>query len=380
MKIGILRGFFNPIHNGHIKVAQKVKDELGLDQVWFVPVFQDKTKSFHVEKIKASQRYKMTKYAVEETEYDWLKVKPYEMFSLSSTYGSLKSYVRLTKIAKKAELFFIMGDNRYAHFIQTKEYEQIKNDIKVVVVNKEAEGSALKIVGDNIIHINNFNYSMSSEKALSLENWSYIPNAAKEYISDNGLYLKTIAFNTLKEKRYQHSISVASHAKRLAMANDYKNKAKIAEIAGLAHDLFKYVDTRKQLRYVTDNTAWELPPEPALHGYSAAIWMSEEYMIKNRDMLNAIKYHTTARAGMSKLEKIVYVADKIASDRKGHFYGRRRKLAYSNLELAFEMILKEEIDMLRKKGIEPHRYTLEAYEETRKSKPTYVKYRRQKSV
>jgi nicotinate-nucleotide adenylyltransferase len=74
-----------------------------------------------------------------------------------------------------------------------------------------------------------------------------------------------------------------------------------------------------------------------------------------------MKKHTTAAAKMSKLDKILYVADKVSSDRKGHATGKTRKLAYSNLNLTFVKILKQQLKKLEKKGIKIEGSALEAY-------------------
>jgi len=69
MKIGILGGTFNPIHKGHIKLAEKVKGDLNLDQVWLIPTHKTPDKIFSVERISSKHRYNITKEAVKKTKH-----------------------------------------------------------------------------------------------------------------------------------------------------------------------------------------------------------------------------------------------------------------------------------------------------------------------
>ena len=76
-----------------------------------------------------------------------------------------------------------------------------------------------------------------------------------------------------------------------------------------------------------------------------------EYKIKDEDILNAIRYHTTGRAGMSVLEKIVFIADYIEPNRE-QFEGldEARRLAYLDLDMAMRFILEQTIEFVKERG------------------------------
>ena len=99
------------------------------------------------------------------------------------------------------------------------------------------------------------------------------------------------------------------------------------------------------------------------HGRIAACWAEKYYGIEDRDILNAIRYHTSARAGMSLLEKIIFVADAVEPGRTYPDAARLRKEAFDDLEGVYEFILKWTVDDLKQKGIDPGRDTIEAYKE-----------------
>lgn len=101
---------------------------------------------------------------------------------------------------------------------------------------------------------------------------------------------------------------------------------------------------------------------PALwHAIAGAAFVRDELGIRDQDILNAIRYHTMARANMSMLERIVYVGDLISADRSYKDVDRMRKLAGRGLDLAVKEALRFAISDLAAKGNRIPRCTLEAY-------------------
>lgn len=118
---------------------------------------------------------------------------------------------------------------------------------------------------------------------------------------------------TLSQKRYRHSLNVELEAIKLAQI--YNSDLDKARVAAIAHDFAKaYSD--QELIIIAQNCSMEIDniqynfPQ-LLHGPVAAHICSEKFGINDKDILNAITYHTTGRNGMSLLEKIIYLADVI---------------------------------------------------------------------
>ena len=114
----------------------------------------------------------------------------------------------------------------------------------------------------------------------------------------------------LHAKRYEHTLSVAYTAASLAMIHDVEpNKALIA---GMLHDCAKCLSNKKLISICEKN---DLPisetelqnPAALLHAKVGSFLAKEKYEIEDDDILNAIRYHTTGRPDMSKLEKILYI-------------------------------------------------------------------------
>lgn len=177
-------------------------------------------------------------------------------------------------------------------------------------------------------------------------------NKCLEYIDKN-----------LKESRKQHTFGVVETAKQLAAA--YNQDVSKAETAALFHDIAKPLSAEESDEEVRKfNIGQEFIGNTNLaHGRIAACWAEKYYGIEDKDILNAIRYHTSARAGMSLLEKIIFVADAVEPGRTYPEAARLRKEAFDDLEGVYEFILKWTVDDLKQKGIDPGRDTIEAYKE-----------------
>lgn len=140
--------------------------------------------------------------------------------------------------------------------------------------------------------------------------------------------------NSIGEKRYGHSVGVMETAKELSAI--YGCDAKKAEIAGLLHDCGRIEDDRVLLKLAMDSDIilddiTKNNPK-LIHGYLGAEIAKNEYGIEDKEILDAIKYHTTGRPRMSLLEKIIYIADYIEPGREFPEVEDVRKLAYINLD------------------------------------------------
>lgn len=168
----------------------------------------------------------------------------------------------------------------------------------------------------------------------------------------------------LSKKRFQHSLNVAEEAKILAEKFDYPDKEK-AYFTGLLHDICKEIPKEEQLEMVKKSklnvSDVELCTPPLFHAVAGA-WYAENVLnIHDDDMLNAIRYHTVGRAGMSKLEKIIYLADLTSAERDYKDVNKMRKLARQSLEKAMLEALKFSVtDVVAKGSMLPY-HTIEAY-------------------
>ena len=140
----------------------------------------------------------------------------------------------------------------------------------------------------------------------------------------------------LNEKRYEHSLNVAKQAS--CLAKKYGADVKKAEIAGLLHDVTKQTDEQEQLQLISDAgmrlSDLELENKKLWHAVSGMAFLKTKLNIVDEDILNAIRYHTTGRAGMSLLEKIVFVADMTTVDRTSLEAKKVRRVVQEDLDRA----------------------------------------------
>lgn len=175
--------------------------------------------------------------------------------------------------------------------------------------------------------------------------------------------IKSLLKSRLSKKRYIHSVNVAQQAKVLAKINNF-NEDK-SYFAGLLHDVCKEISPQEQETYVLtssmDIDEVEKNSRPLWHAIAGAEFVREHYRIDDEDILNSIRYHTVARAGMSTLEKIIYLADLTSVDRSYKDVAQIRKICEKNLDEGMLYALKFSIiDSVSKSNTIP-KSTFEAY-------------------
>lgn len=173
----------------------------------------------------------------------------------------------------------------------------------------------------------------------------------------------------LSDKRFQHSLNVADSARRLAI--EFGADEKKAYTAGILHDIMKEENIDIQREYMKKNgesiTELEFPNPLVFHQISGSAYCRLELGIEDKDILCAIRYHTTGRKDMSLLEKVVYTADFISADRCYPDIDIMRKKAETGLDEAMLYSLKYTITDLVKKEKSIHPDTIECYNEILKN-------------
>src|SRR6056297_2349650 len=161
----------------------------------------------------------------------------------------------------------------------------------------------------------------------------------------------------LSKYRMRHSVGVMNTAKKLAKI--YNCCTQKAELAGLLHDCGKYFDDPAMINKAKElglniTTTQKYEPD-LLHGPVGAEMSRLKYNNLDQDMYNAIYYHTTGRPDMSKLEKLIYVADLIEPFRKYPEVNEFRSLVGINLDMLVIKIMDKVICSLvrSKKYIDP---------------------------
>ena len=176
---------------------------------------------------------------------------------------------------------------------------------------------------------------------------------------------KAILEKRLNPKRYHHSLCVADEALRLA--KKYGCDTKKAYLAGLLHDITKNATAEEHL-HIFDKfdimlNSVEKNAEKLWHAISGAAYIEYELGITDKDIITAVRYHTTAREGMSLLEKILYLADYTSADRDYDDVDIMRQKVEISIDAAMDYALTYTINDLVERRKLLHLDTVKAYNE-----------------
>lgn len=173
----------------------------------------------------------------------------------------------------------------------------------------------------------------------------------------------------LSEKRYIHTQYVAEMAKSLAAR--FGASEEKAELAGWLHDVTKEKSRDVQLQLLGQDAIMagctSARPLPVWHGTTAAIYAKHTLGVQDEEVLSAIACHTTGKAGMSLLDKIIFLADATSGERTFSGVAEIRKVAQTNLDAAVTMVMEENVAYLTRAGKPLDEHTLHALEYIKKS-------------
>ena len=169
----------------------------------------------------------------------------------------------------------------------------------------------------------------------------YDTSEMKKYLKEN-----------LSQKRYTHSLNVAEECRKLA--RKYGEDPDKAYFAGLLHDICKEIPDEQQKKLVIESgfsvCREELDTKSLWHAIAGAYFIKTHFSVEDIDILNSVRFHTVGRAGMTRLEEIVYLGDLISADRDYKDVDKMRKIAYTSLNSAMLEAFEYSIKSVVKKG------------------------------
>lgn len=176
--------------------------------------------------------------------------------------------------------------------------------------------------------------------------------------------LKTELLNRMPVARYEHVLRVTEVAGKLAQK--YGVSVAAAEQAALFHDIAKFME-KEALRLIlvkenVDDCLLSFHHE-LWHGPVGAIIASQEFGITDQDVLNAVRYHTTGRAGMSMLEKVIYIADMIEPGRDFPGVDQLRETATEDIHMAMGACIHQSVQFLISKKVPVFPDSIDCYNE-----------------
>ncbi|MFV0520589.1 MAG: nicotinate (nicotinamide) nucleotide adenylyltransferase [Lachnospirales bacterium] len=332
-KMLIFGGTFDPIHMGHLIIANRIKEKYHFSKVFFLPsgmpphkanTFSDK-----------EDRLTLLKLAIQDNPS--FEVLDLEIKKDGYSY-TIDTIEEIEKRYNYPDITFLMGADMFMTINTWKRHSELLDKIDIIVASRsEPNMKQLKkqIKKEHNIKIKFFNdieTNISStyirDKIKMYESVKYlVPSTVEKYIIRNNLYLdqEDIIFNkimnesslNLTSNRRLHIDGVIQMALEIGAYHEIPFE-KIRIAAG-AHDIAKDYSLDECKKYIVENDI-EVDPRATddfrlMHGHIASKMLENMYDIKDDDVLLAVKNHTFGRKNMSDLELLISVADAVEPNR-----------------------------------------------------------------
>ncbi|MDR1566574.1 MAG: nicotinate (nicotinamide) nucleotide adenylyltransferase [Treponema sp.] len=399
MRVAILGGSFNPVHVGHLFLADGVLSGLGYDRIILVPAFQS---PFKIGVSGASPQDRLDMLAASIAGDPRLTIDDCEIRREGVSY-TIDTIADIRKrYGLKGKPGLILGDDLAPAFVRWRKADEIACQADIIIARRlfnppnrgdeapseEApEGRDLEFpfpytgLNNEVINVSS---RLVREKIFQGENWRYlVPSGARFIIEDRNLYrqgskdyakdakasgvswetavvLENASRKALSPSRFLHSRNTALLAWDLCVR--YCLDPLAGYLAGITHDMCKPMDDKDLVRLARKDggtiTRIEQEKPALLHGRAAAVLLTKNYGITDSGIIEAVRHHVTASRDMGGLAKVVYIADKIEVSRDWVDPALRDLSDTASLDRLFETVVEYTITCLRHQGKEVSRETL----------------------
>ena len=385
-KIGVYGGSFNPIHLGHVHAAEEMAAVLGLDRVLMMPAGIPPHKALPDGSPTAQQRLELVRRSVRG--HDRLEACDLELRLEGRSY-TVQTLRALQEQYPDDELFLLMGTDMFLCLQDWYQPEEICRLATLVcasrarkddpqALQKQAEklrsrfGARVRIVPNHVLEMSS---TMVRRMLFFGCGEPYLAPAAMDYIRASRLYgvgrnWRNLPFEQMKEQSLAlHKPQRVPHVKgccetSVRLAQRWGENPALAARAGILHDVTKALDAPEQLRLcekygiVLDSFSVEHPK--LLHAKTGAA-VAKHIFGEDPAVVSAINWHTTGRAGMTRLEKILYIADYCEPNRSFDGVERIRALLDRDLDLALYTGFSMSLEELKREGKPADRHSYEAW-------------------
>ena len=385
-RIGIFGGTYNPPHLGHIGAAIYGKTALCLDKLYLIPSYISPHKSLPTGSPTPEQRLNMVTLAAENTD---LTASDMELIRGGASY-TYETVLALRAQHPDAEIFLMMGTDMFLTLDHWREAELLLSMVTPVVFHRGDKGERVQIEekkvffaekGISAVVMENPITEISSTQLRRMLVFDcaalFLSEKVHSYILENKLYgtgesyknlplpeLEKVVCSLVKPNRVAHILGCRDTAVELAKrwGADETDAAR----AGLLHDITKALDGPLQLtlceQYGMQPDDFSRAYPKTLHAHTGAM-VAERIFGENESVVSAIHSHTTGKAGMNILEKIIYVADYMEPNRDFDGVEALRQAAFTDIDKALTMGLEMTISLLRKEGKTISKESLEALQD-----------------
>ena len=367
MKIGIFGGTYNPVHLGHIWMARSVREELSLDRLYMVTAADPPHKP-DPQRLAGSVRHRMVDIALRNEEGIFPSDIELKREGKSFTVDTLAHFKGQYR---GAELYLIVGGDMLENFREWREPERILSMAKLVAVGRPDQARDMRAIADDItarfggevILSSFFGPDISSTEvrrrmleAIPVD--TLVPRSVEHFLYENALYMpqeiveiRARLSKVIRKRRLDHTMLTTCEAVKLAAR--YRVDAKKTRLAAILHDCIKLPN--KELLAYCDEHCCDISEEERknpylIHSRLGAVIAMEEYGVTDPEVLSAIRHHTLGCVGMSLMDKIIYVADKIEPGRDFEGVDEMREAAYEDINRAMLMVMQHSAEYTAASG------------------------------
>ena len=371
MRIGLFGGSFDPAHIEHINLAKGAIKSLSLDKLIVLPAHTPPHKQG---KTLTCDTIRLELCKIAFSSVDKVEVSGYEIEKggVSYTFETCR-YFR--SLYPNAELFWLVGTDMLRDFPSWKKPKDILDTVTLAVCARAENDGWIKREQEKfyalfhkdfaIIDYDGKDLSSTRIRVLASAGESvteWVGEQVAEYIKNKRLYEILGANEALsmeKQTRKEHSFRVAEMAVQRAPSLGVSERS--AMTAALFHDCAKNLD--KDSPYLDGFTLDNSIPAPVVHQFAGAYIAENRFGIKDEDILNAIRYHTSGRAGMSALERLIFLADMLEYGRDYDVVEKLRALFWDkkdDLTVCMAVALKESLRFIKEKDAPVYELTVDA--------------------
>ena len=387
MNIGIYGGTFDPPHWGHITAARAAMEQLGLDKLVLIPDRVPPHKALPEGSALPEQRLEMATLAAAELGKR-AEVSDRELRRDGPSYTS-DTLAELRREHPEDTLWLLMGSDMFLSLQTWHAPEEIMALARIAPFSREAEDESAAFAAQQsrleraygaqirIVQNPEVRELSSTEVRAALaagRGSNLLPPAVYGYVLREHLYgthkaltgltpdeLRPIAMSYLKPKRMPHVLGTEQEAVRLVRR--YGGDETQARIAALLHDCTKKLDMAQQLalceKYGIMLDELEQKALKLLHSKTGAAIARDVFGVEDA-VYDAILYHTTGKPDMTRLEKIIYLADYIEPTRDFPGVDELRKTVYEDMDKGLLMGLTMTIQEMEEMGNPVHHLTRDA--------------------
>lgn len=384
MKTGIYGGTFNPIHRGHLAAAEAASRFLGLDRLFFIPTGTPPHKELGEDMASGRQRLDMVRLGVGElgmgepgAEKLSVEVLEIELARQGKSY-TVDTLRQLKNQYHDDTLYFLMGTDMFFTFQNWREPGEIAKLCVLCAFHRGEGDKTTDFPGQRDKLIARFNakvelvplpdaVAISSTQLRKMlakgEGREFLSPAVYGYILRERLYgtaadlqqlvlddLRCVALSLLNPARTAHVLGCEETA--AALARRWGENEETARRAALFHDCTKNLSREQHLalcrQYGCKPDSIECREGSLLHALTGAAVARTVYGLSPAEA-SAIRWHTTGKADMTRLEKIIYLADYIEPTRHFCDLTRLRVLAWEDLDRAVLLAMTMTVENLSQK-------------------------------